>query len=93
MSETETYEQSDDQLSATEIEEQRQPHRGGKGGHHKREEPTSLIELQACPWQYHVSSTCLATNFARGSLGFSTIESWPAFLSYTCMMDMSTLQG
>ena len=49
MSETETYEQSDDQSSAVEIEEQRQPRKGGKGGHHKREEPTYLIELQACP--------------------------------------------
>ena len=46
MSETETYEQSDDQSSASEIEVQRRPH---KGGHHKREEPTYLVELQACP--------------------------------------------
>ena len=46
MSETETnYEQSDDQTSASEIEVQRRPHKGGKGGHHKREEPTSLAEL------------------------------------------------
>jgi hypothetical protein len=49
MSDTETYEQSDDHSSSTEIEEQRRPRRGGKGGHHKREEPTSLAELQACP--------------------------------------------
>ena len=49
MSETETYEQSDDHSSSTEVEEQRRPRRGGKGGHHKREEPTSLAELQACP--------------------------------------------
>ena len=49
MSETETYEQSDDQSSASEIEVQRRPHKGGKGGHHRREEPTSLTELQACP--------------------------------------------
>ena len=49
MSETETYEQSDDHSSSTEVEEQRRPRKGGKGGHHKREEPTSLVELQACP--------------------------------------------
>ena len=50
MSETETnYEQSDDQASASEFEVQRRPHKGGKGGHHKREEPTSLTDLQACP--------------------------------------------
>ena len=49
MSTTETYEQSDDRSSSTEVEVQRRPRRGGKGGHHKREEPTSLTELQACP--------------------------------------------
>ena len=50
MSETETdYEQSDDHESTPEIEIQRRPHRGGKSGHHKREEPTSLTDLQACP--------------------------------------------
>ena len=43
MSEAEPYEQSDDHSSST---EERRPH---KGGHHKREEPTSLAELQACP--------------------------------------------
>ena len=47
MSETETdYEQSDDQVSASEFEVQRRPHKGGKGSHHKREEPTSLTDLQ-----------------------------------------------
>ena len=49
MSETETYEQSDDHSSSTEVEVQRRPRKGGKGGHHKREEPTSLAELQAYP--------------------------------------------
>jgi len=49
MSTTETYEQGDDRSSSTEVEVQRRPRRGGKGGHHKREEPTSLAELQACP--------------------------------------------
>ena len=49
MSETETYEKSDDQSSASEIEVQRRPHKGGKGGDHRREEPTSLADLQACP--------------------------------------------
>ena len=49
MSETETYEQSDDQALASEIEIQRRPHKGGKGGYHRREEPTSLADLQACP--------------------------------------------
>ena len=50
MSETETnYEQSDDHASASEFEVQRRPHKGGRGGHHRREEPTSLIDLQACP--------------------------------------------
>ena len=50
MSETETdYEQSDDRESTPEVEVQRRPHRGGKGGHHVREEPTSLTYLQACP--------------------------------------------
>lgn len=48
MSETETYEQSDDQALASEIEVQRRPHKG-KGGHHRREEPTSLTGLQDCP--------------------------------------------
>ena len=50
MSETETnYEQSDDHESASEFEVQRRPHKGGKSGHHRREEPTSLTDLQACP--------------------------------------------
>ena len=49
MSTTETNEQGDDLSSSTETEIQRRPRRGGKGGHHKREEPTSLTELQACP--------------------------------------------
>ena len=49
MSTTETYEQGDDRSSSTEVEVQQRPRRGGKGGHHKREEPTSLAELQACP--------------------------------------------
>jgi len=44
MSETETdYEQSDDRESTPEVEVQRR--RGGKGGHHVREEPTSLTYL------------------------------------------------
>ena len=46
MSETETYEQSDDQASMSEVEGQRRSHRGEKGGHHKREELTSLTDLQ-----------------------------------------------
>ena len=49
MSTTETNEQGDDRSSSTEIEIQQRPRRGGKGGHHRREEPTSLTELQACP--------------------------------------------
>lgn len=49
MSTTETNEQGDDRSSSSEIETQRRPCRGGKGGHHRREEPTSLTELQACP--------------------------------------------
>lgn len=49
MSETETYEQSGDHASASEIEVQRRPHKGGKGGHHVREELTPLTYLQACP--------------------------------------------
>ena len=48
MSTTETNEQGDDRSSSSESEVQR-PRKGGKGGHHKREEPTSLAELQACP--------------------------------------------
>ena len=48
MLETKTdYEQSDDHESTLEVEVQRR--RGGKGGHHVREEPTSLTYLQACP--------------------------------------------
>ena len=55
MSETETeYEQSDDHETTSEVEVQRRPHRGGKSGHHKREEPTSLTDLQACP----IAVTC-----------------------------------
>ena len=50
MSETETdFEQSDDRESTPEVEALRRPHRGGKGGQHVREEPTSLAYLQACP--------------------------------------------
>jgi len=49
MSTTETNEQGDDRSSSTEVETQQRPRKGGKGGHHKREEPTSLAELQACP--------------------------------------------
>ena len=50
MSETETdYEQSDDRESTPEVEVPRRHHRGGKGGQHVREEPTSLAYLQACP--------------------------------------------
>jgi hypothetical protein len=49
MSTTETNEQGDDRSSSTEIETQRRPRRGGKSGLHKREEPTSLTKLQACP--------------------------------------------
>ena len=35
MSETETYEQSDDHSSSTEVEVQRRSHKGGKDGHHR----------------------------------------------------------
>ena len=50
MSETKTdYEQSDDRDSTPEIEVPRRHHKGGKGGQHVREEPTSLANLQACP--------------------------------------------
>ena len=49
MSTIETYEQGDDRSSSIEIEVQQRPRKGGKGGHHGREEPTSLAELQACP--------------------------------------------
>ena len=50
MSETEIdYEQSDDRESTPEVEVPRRHHRGGKGGQHVREEPTSLAYLQACP--------------------------------------------
>lgn len=49
MSETETdYEQSDDRESTPEVEVPRRHHRGGKGGQHVREEPTSLAYFQAC---------------------------------------------
>ena len=48
MSKTKNYEQSDDQASVSEMEVQRRPHRGGKSGHHVREEPTFLTYLQAC---------------------------------------------
>jgi len=33
--------------SSTEVEVQRRARNGGKGGHHRREEPTSLTSLQA----------------------------------------------
>src|SRR3984885_11736515 len=47
MSDTESYEPSDDHSSATEVVvQQRFPK---KGGHHRRQEPTSLAALQACP--------------------------------------------
>jgi len=50
MSETETdYEQSEDLESTPEVEVPRRHHRGGKGGQHVREEPTSLAYLQVCP--------------------------------------------
>ena len=49
MSEIETNEQSEDQASASEFEVQWRPQKGGKGGHHRREVPTSLTDLQACP--------------------------------------------
>jgi len=49
MTTTKTNEQGDDRSSSTEVEVQQRPCSGGKGGHHKREEPTSLAELQACP--------------------------------------------
>ncbi len=49
MSDTETYEQGDDHSSSTEVEVQQRPRKGGKGGQHRRQEPTSLAELQACP--------------------------------------------
>ena len=50
MSTTETNEQGDDRSSSTEIETQQRPRRGGKSGQHKKVEPTSLTELQACPF-------------------------------------------
>jgi len=50
VSETESaYEQSYDSDSTPEIEVPRRYHKGGKGGRHVREEPTSLAHLQACP--------------------------------------------
>ena len=50
MSETESdYEQSYDSDSTPEVEVPRRHHKGGKGGRHVREEPTSLAQLQACP--------------------------------------------
>jgi hypothetical protein len=51
MSETESdYEQSDYSGSTPEEEVPRRHHKGGKGGRHVREEPTSLAYLQACPF-------------------------------------------
>jgi len=50
MSTSETNEQGDDRSSSTEIETQRRPRKGGKSGQHKKIEPTSLTELQACPF-------------------------------------------
>jgi len=50
MSETESaYEQDYDSDSTLEINVPRRYHKGGKGGQHVREEPTSLAHLQACP--------------------------------------------
>jgi len=46
MSENESdYEQSYDSDSTPEIEVPRRHHKGGKGGRHVREEPTSLAHL------------------------------------------------
>ena len=45
MSTTETYEQGDDRSSSTEVEVHRRPRRGGKGGHHKIEEPKKFWEF------------------------------------------------
>ena len=50
MSTSETNEQGDDRSSSTESEIRRRPRRGGKSGQHKKIEPTSLTELQACPF-------------------------------------------
>jgi len=61
MSDTQTCEQSDDQSSSTEVEVQRRPRRGGKGGHHKREEPTSLTDLQAYP----MAISCFQYSWSR----------------------------
>ena len=50
MSETESvYERDSDSDSTTEGNVSRRPYRGVKGGDHRREEPTSFAQLQACP--------------------------------------------
>ena len=50
MSETESaYEQDFDSDSTPEVSVPRRYHKGGKGGRHVREKPTSLAHLQACP--------------------------------------------
>ena len=50
MSNTESvYEQENDSDSTTEGNVPQRPRRGGKGGKHLREEPTSMVQLQACP--------------------------------------------
>ena len=50
MSETDlVYEKESDSDSTAEGNVPRRPHKGGKGGKHPREEPTSLAQLQACP--------------------------------------------
>lgn len=46
MSETKIeYDQSDDRESTPEVEVPRRPQKGGKGGQHVSEEPTSLAYL------------------------------------------------
>ena len=51
MSETESdYEQDYDSDSTPEISVPRRHHKSGKSGQHLREEPTSLSQLQACPF-------------------------------------------
>lgn len=50
MSDTDlVYEQQYESDSKTEGNVPRRPRRGGKGGKHLKEEPTSLVQLQACP--------------------------------------------
>ena len=59
MSDTDSvYEQENDSDSTTEGNVPQRPRRGGKGGKHLREEPTSLVQLQAFPlamdcFRYH----------------------------------------